>query len=229
MTDSDTTPVARLYAEMGITLRRIVGAGTPVTVTVTCDWNRIARVEHHALLPVAIAAAAAADPVTALRLFPGHRLTGLSALRPSMDGDTARALARLAGIDYPAEWYEDGERLAEAFTGTLCDALDRHGLWDLFRDAGTNTDHHAIRPLGAHRGDSIADGVKAFRRAFRDLAPCRQYLAATIVCLYRGEKDTTWLKGIAAWPAVTALATMRRDDPGAYIDWHALVALYPGW
>jgi len=55
----------------------------------------------------------------------------------------------------------------------------------------------------------------------------RQTLVATIICLYRGEPDKTWLARLpSTWHAADAVAALL--EAGAMRDWGRLVALYPG-
>ena len=67
-----------------------------------------------------------------------------------------------------------------------------------------------------------------WRRAYKALAPVRQMMVATIICLYRGEADKLWLSRLpSAWHAADAVAVLK--DEGALRDWGRLIALYPGW
>ena len=53
-------------------------------------------------------------------------------------------------------------------------------------------------------------------------------MVATIITLYRGEPDKTWLSRLPnTWHAADAVAVLL--EAGALRDWGRLVALYPGW
>ena len=50
-----------------------------------------------------------------------------------------------------------------------------------------------------------------------------------LICLYRGDADTTWCRGKGwTWHAADAIDAIA-DDEQARADWHRLIALYPGW
>jgi len=53
-------------------------------------------------------------------------------------------------------------------------------------------------------------------------------MVATIIWLYRGEQDKTWLARLPSiWHAADAIAALVEAE--ALRDWGRLVALYPGW
>ena len=67
-----------------------------------------------------------------------------------------------------------------------------------------------------------------WRRAYKALPPARQMMVATIITLYRGEPDKTWLARLpSTWHAADAIAALQ--EALALRDWGRLVALYPGW
>ena len=67
-----------------------------------------------------------------------------------------------------------------------------------------------------------------WRRAYKALPPVRQMMVATIIWLYRGEPDKTWLARLpSTWHAADAVAAL--VEAGALRDWSRFVALYPGW
>jgi hypothetical protein len=66
------------------------------------------------------------------------------------------------------------------------------------------------------------------RRRYKAQMPVRQMLVATIICLYCGEPDKTWLSRLpSTWLAADAVAAML--EAGPLRDWGRLVAMYPGW
>lgn len=208
-----------------------------VFVTITedgprVDWRRaLTGYVHHSSVPVAMAAYAADNPTAAKKLYPKLKLTQLVGKRPSMDGIEAQALAYLAGIDLPEELFWNGNRLREAFTAHLETVLERHGLWPCFyRSAIDHPGLMSIRPRGAQ--DDEAEGERdmaVFKAAIRQMTEVQRILVATVICLYRGEADTTWCKGRGwTWHAADAIAVLAEHDQ-ARADWHRLVALYPGW
>ena len=54
-----------------------------------------------------------------------------------------------------------------------------------------------------------------WRRAYKALSPVRQMMVATIIWLYRGEPDKTWLSRLpSTWHAADAIAGQgRRHSP----------------
>ena len=53
-------------------------------------------------------------------------------------------------------------------------------------------------------------------------------MVVTIITLYRGERDKTWLARMpSTWLAADAVAALQ--EAGALRDWGRLVGLYPGW
>ncbi|MNF10338.1 hypothetical protein D3C80_2112500 [compost metagenome] len=53
-------------------------------------------------------------------------------------------------------------------------------------------------------------------------------MLATIVWLYRGSKDSIWLRRVPiAWNVLDAVRALR--DEGMLADWGLLIARYPGW
>jgi hypothetical protein len=74
-----------------------------------------------------------------------------------------------------------------------------------------------------------ADEMREWRRRYKALPTLRQMMVATIIWLYRGGADKTWLARLpSTWHAADAVATLQGAD-GALRDWGRLVALYPGW
>jgi hypothetical protein len=67
-----------------------------------------------------------------------------------------------------------------------------------------------------------------WRRTYKALQPSRQMVVATIIWLYCGERDKTWLARLpSTWHAADAVAVLQ--EAGALKDWGRLVAMYPGW
>lgn len=185
---------------------------------------------HHSAVPVALAAFASASPAFARGRFPKTRLVDLVGKRPSMDGHEARVLAALGGhhLAYPV--FETYAQLRALFAAQLADTIARHHLADCFVADGRGSDHDRIRPLGWSPAGLDAAGLRRFAAVAKTLSASQRILLATIVCLYRGAADTTWLKGKEwGWHAADAVATLRAVDAVAWRDWTRLVALYPGW
>ncbi|MET1047122.1 MAG: hypothetical protein ABWX70_10555 [Hyphomicrobium sp.] len=116
------------------------------------------------------------------------------------------------------------------FDGQLRHSIDRYDLWHLFTDDGPGRHHETIRPSGYDYGLDAVDsaGMERWRADYRALTPARQMLAATIIWLYRGKKDSIWLRRVpCTWQAAEAVEEMRTDRVVA--DWGLLVSLYPGW
>lgn len=67
-----------------------------------------------------------------------------------------------------------------------------------------------------------------WRSDFRDLAPERQMMAATVIWLCQSGPDSTWLRRVpCTWLAAEALNYMK--DAGCLGAWIRLLATYPGW
>jgi len=87
-----------------------------------------------------------------------------------------------------------------------------------------------VRPRGVdYRTDQVdKEAMAEWHRAYKGLPPVRQMMVATIIWLYRGEPDKTWLARLpSTWHAADAIAALL--EAGALRDWGRLVALYPGW
>ena len=87
-----------------------------------------------------------------------------------------------------------------------------------------------VRPRGIDwRTEQVdADEMREWRRRYKALPPVGQMIVVTIITLYRGERDKTWLARLpSTWLAADAVAALL--EAGALRDWGRLVALYPGW
>ena len=90
-----------------------------------------------------------------------------------------------------------------------------------------------VRPRGVdhfnYRTDQRDDAaMDEWRRAYKAATTIRRMMVATIIWLYRGGADKTWLARLpSTWHAADAVAAMM--SAGALRDWGRLVALYPGW
>jgi hypothetical protein len=105
-----------------------------------------------------------------------------------------------------------------------------YGLQTLFNDGGPGPYHHAIRPTGYdfHLDAVLPAAMERWRADYREMADHRQMLAASIIWLYRGGKDSCWLRRVpCTWDVVDALDALRSAQ--AIADWGRLFALYPGW
>jgi hypothetical protein len=152
------------------------------------------------------------------------RLSNLVAQRFDMDDDEATIFALSCG------GAADAMTGDEPFDRHLRDTIRRLGLTLLFAETGPGRYHQAIRPTGYDydTDEVIPKDMEAWRATYRAMPEANQMVAATIVWLYRGGKDTVWLRRVAvAWPAIDAIVIMCRA--GVLADWGLLVALYPGW
>ena len=98
------------------------------------------------------------------------------------------------------------------------------------RDPSQSINGIDVRPRGFdyHTSQVDAPAMAEWRRAYKELPPARQMMVATIIWLYRGEPDKTWLARLpSTWHAADAIAAL--VEAGALRDWGRLVALYPGW
>ncbi len=183
---------------------------------------------HHAHEPVAVAAFAAVSPSFAKGRFPKYRLADLVAKRPDMDEKDATALAAVCGVSVTGPFWS----VAAPFAEQLAHVLARYDLTAFYRaQLIEGAEHHyAIRPTGYdfRTNEIIPAEMDAWRAGYRGLPLERQMMVATIMWLYRGGADSTWLKGLpCGWHAADAVHELRAA--GAVEDWARLVALYPGW
>jgi hypothetical protein len=146
-----------------------------------------------------------------------------------MDGAEKRALAAVCGAS--VEGPPEGSGRPRAFAAHLLDVIARYELDAFFlRDPSRSINGIDVRPGGIDRRTDAVDpkAMAEWRRAFKALPPARQMMVATIITLYRGEPDKTWLSRLPnTWHAADAVAALL--EAGALRDWGRLVALYPGW
>jgi hypothetical protein len=213
-------PVERLLSDLGVA----IGPDGAMTLA-----NSVLGYVHHSTVPVAVAAYAQLLPGHARSNFPEATLARMVTKRPVMDGRESAALAAVCGADVP---YVDDTLKGGPFMQQLAHVIARYQFDGLFfRDP----DHPACsgidyRPRGYDPRSCQTDpaAVAAWRRLYRRLSPARQMMAATIVWLYRGAPDKTWLTRVpCAWHGAEAIQILK--SAGALADWAKLVALYPGW
>jgi hypothetical protein len=182
---------------------------------------------HHSTVPVAVVAMAVASPTFARGRFPKLRLVDAVAKAPAMDSREMHALAAVCGTNIEGL----GVGRAPAFAAHLLDVIARYELNAFFvRDPSQSVSGIDVRPRGfdyrTHEVDKHA--MAEWRRAYKTLPPVRQMMVATIIWLYRGGPDKTWLaRPPSTWHAADAVAALL--GAGALRDWGRLVALYPGW
>jgi hypothetical protein len=117
-----------------------------------------------------------------------------------------------------------------AFDRQLRRIIASFGLAHLFCNDGPGRHHHTIRPLGYDYCVDAVDprGMEKWRSDYRALTAVHQMLAASIIWLYRGGKDSVWLRRVpCTWHAADAISEMHWHD--ALTEWSGLVVLYPGW
>ncbi len=184
---------------------------------------------HHTQMPVALVAWAIASPVFARGLLPETRLVDVVAKAPSMDSTEKRALAAVCG--FTVDPMVCGSAAGPLFQAHLVRVIADYSLEEFyFRDPRNAINGIDVRPRGYDfRKDAVDQAdMQAWRRAYRKLSPPRQMLVATILWLYRGGPDKTWLKGQPCrWHAADAVEAL--GAAGALQDWAKLIVLYPGW
>jgi hypothetical protein len=184
---------------------------------------------HHSRVPVAVVAMAIASPTFARGRFPKLRLVDVVAKAPAMDGREHRALAAVCGANI--EGLPEGSGRAPAFAAHLLYVIRCYELDAFFtRVPDRAVNGIDVRPRGINwrTEQADADEMREWRRRYKTLPPVRQMMVATIIWLYRGEPDKTWLARLpSTWHAADAIATLQ--EAGALKDWGRLVALYPGW
>jgi hypothetical protein len=180
---------------------------------------------------VAAVAYALAEPMFANGRFPKLSLLDAVAFRPGMDATQLHTLAAVCGVDS----LPPGFRFQAPFGEHAWDIVDRYELEALFLEAPSYSprpSHRALRPRGFDWGApgqaEIPGALTQWRRHYRALPLVRQIMASTLMTLYRGEVDRTWLKHVEkSWLVGDAIDTLRHAD--ALQDWGRLVVLYPGW
>jgi hypothetical protein len=197
---------------------------------VTVDFDRAPGAPvHHSQVPVALVAWARASPVFARGLLPGTNLVDVVTKAPSMDGVEKAALAAVCGVKLDRLLV--GSAAAPLFQAQLVRIIEGYSLEAFyFRDPRNAINGIDVRPRGVnYHGNTIDQGaISTWRVAYRRLPPARKMLVATILWLYRGNVDKTWLKGQSCkWHAADAVEELAAV--GALQDWGKLVALYPGW
>jgi len=146
--------------------------------------------------------------------------------RFSMNEPEAWAFARLCG-DHQCGPESPPET---SFHAELRRIIQKYQLWRFFNASGPGIEHRAIVPSAydSATGDVLPSEMAEWRAAYRDLSPARQMMVATIVWLYRGCKDSIWLRRVpVAWGVVEAVTSLRSE--GLLLDWGVLLARYPGW
>jgi hypothetical protein len=222
-TDARTAETASLLESFGMEL----SAGGLVVMT------NFAKAEsayiHHSAVPVAVVAMAIASPTFARGRFPKLRLVDVVAKAPLMDGREQRALARVCGANIDS--LPEGSGRAPAFAAHLVAVIARYEVGAFFtRVSDRAVNSIDVRPRGIDwRTEQVdADEMREWRRRYKAQMPVRQMSVATIICLYRGEADRTWLSRLpSSWHAADAVAALL--EAGALSDWGRLVAMYPGW
>ena len=218
-TDAKAAETASLLESFGIEL----SAGGLVVMT---DFAKAERAYiHHTSVPVAVVAMAVASPIFARGRFPTLRLVNVVTKVPAMDRREMRALATVCGANI------DGSSPASAFAAHLLDVIARYEFDAFFtRVPDRAVNGIDVRPRGVdYRTDEVdAAAMAEWRRAYKVLPPVRQMMVATIIWLYRGEPDKTWLARLpSTWHAADAVAAL--VEAGALRDWGRFIALYPGW
>jgi hypothetical protein len=146
-----------------------------------------------------------------------------------MDGREMRALAAVCGANIDS--LPKGSGRAPAFAAHLLAVIDRYELNPLFtRVPDRAVNGIDVRPRGIdwRTEQADADEMREWRRRYKALPAVRQMMVVTIITLYRGERDKTWLARLPrTWLAADAVAALL--EAGALRDWGRLVALYPGW
>lgn len=157
--------------------------------------------------------------------FPDYRLTRLVLARFDMDDAEASVFVDMTGAAAPATILGGAP-----FNDHLRTSIERFDLTALFCDDGPGRYHQAIRPTGYDYYVDAVDAVamEKWRADYRAMPPAQQMFAATIVWLYRGGKDSRWLRRVpCTWHAADAVDEMHRSN--ILPDWGLLVSLYPGW
>jgi hypothetical protein len=112
----------------------------------------------------------------------------------AMDGREMCALATVCGANIDS--LPEGSGRALAFAAHLLDVIARYELEAFFlRDPSQSINGIDVRPRGFDYRTSEVDKevMTEWRRRYKALPSARQMMVATIITLYRGEQDKTWL------------------------------------
>jgi hypothetical protein len=198
---------------------------TPSGDVVMSDFARAENCYiHHSTEPVAAVAFALVSPAFSRGRFPSMRLVDLVTRVPYLDGSGAVALAALVNVEIPSY------RSAHLFVEHLHNFIDRYELEAFFVTGQQPIQGIDVRPRGVDWRTEKADpaAMAAWRRAYKNLSPNRQMLVATVIWLYRGRRDKTWMQRLpCSWHSADSIVVLK--DAGSLRDWCKLVALYPGW
>lgn len=178
---------------------------------------------HHSSMPVALTGFALVSPAFARGRFPQTRLASLVAKVPSMDYCERESLAAVCGADVRAA-------NLPLFVDHLHDLIQRRPLHLFFRCGARPVQGIDVLPLAFDQRSGQVDdaAMRTWRRHYKDQPPEMQMLVASVLWLYRGGVDKTWLCRVpCAWHAADAVDTLKRA--GMLGDWARLLALYPGW
>lgn len=206
----------RILAEFGVSI-------APDGVLSVSNLDKAAGYIHHSREPVAATAFSLVSPALARRLLPDMTFSCLVNKRSHMDNHEAQALAKICGTEIPT--YQHTALFSEHLDAVVAKfELDR-----LFGRYGASIQGIYCKPRGIHSDVKIKEkNIKIWRRLYRELAAEKKLLAATIIWLYRGCEDETWLDPkLCQWHAADAIGTLRKA--GMLADWGKLVALYAGW
>jgi hypothetical protein len=164
--------------------------------------------------------------IEAEQLLNGVQLSEIALCRLEMESAEAWALALACGaVPCVSEPIDDSHFHAE-----LRRTIQKFQLWKFFNASGPGLEHRSIVPSAydAFVGEVRPGEMAEWRASFRALSPGRQMMLATIVWLYRGSKDSIWLRRVPiAWNVLDAVRALR--DEGMLADWGLLIARYPGW
>ncbi|EJN39675.1 hypothetical protein PMI38_00907 [Pseudomonas sp. GM84] len=188
---------------------------------------------HHSRVPVAVAAYTAIDPIFAAGRIPNYALVDLIIKIPCMDAAECTALAIICGAEPPL--FPSAAQRGEIFGDTAWKIVNDYGLESCFthvRPYGDEGRHYTMRPQGFDydHDEPIPELLEAMRKAYRSMRPVQQIMVLTLLHLYSGERDKTFLIGGCPTKisAIKALKTLRQDGEALKI-WAHLVSHYAGW
>ena len=176
--------------------------------------------------PLAVMELALRSPGEAKVRYSNYRFSRLVASRLQLNDLDMASFPEILELDLASPSMQQ----SRPFNYQLRYVVACYGLQTLFNDDGPGPYHHAIRPTGYdfHLDVVLPAAMERWRADYRGMAHHRQMLAASIIWLYRGRKDSCWLRRVpCTWNVVDALDALR--SARAIADWGRLFALYPGW
>jgi len=185
---------------------------------------------HHTQETVVATGYALVSPTIARGKFPNLSFLALVAKRLQMDQIEVSSFAAICGIEALAA-QATKEPLFSEHLWKMIEVYDLGAFFENVKEGGRG--HYAMRPRGRDWSQpdwpEIPGAIAQWRKAYKQLPAIKQILVTTIMTLYRGMKDETWMVRVPKqWHAAEAIEILRENE-AVFKDWARLYVLYPGW